>query len=314
MMKGNTLTDRFKTMKNFDLNLITTFEAVFIHRSGTKAADALGVTPSAVSQSLGRLREYYQDPLFVREGKALAPTTVAIGIHEGLAEAYDNLVGKLQNVSFSSIPTRLIINCSPYISMVTLGVLRKILDEFAPDCEIVHNINNNSSKEVEESLIFRKADIIFDTHPHLSHGRVSQHISDETLTMICRKSHPRIQDSLTSEQSGSEIHILLGSESATLLMARLNIDMLHREGRKCGFMTPSLLTMISMVETTDMLAIVPQRFYDKLKNSFDVQQLKLDFTLPHQALYMVYNKAALNNPFFAALMVKMTEHFQQARY
>lgn len=35
-MKENILTDRFKMVKNFDLNLLTTFEAVFIHRSGTK--------------------------------------------------------------------------------------------------------------------------------------------------------------------------------------------------------------------------------------------------------------------------------------
>jgi DNA-binding transcriptional LysR family regulator len=311
MMKGNTLSDRFKMMKNFDLNLITTFEAVFIHRSGTKAADALGITPSAVSQALGRLREHYHDPLFVREGKALAPTTVAIGIHEGLSEAYESLVSKLQNVSFSSLPTRIIVNCSPYLSMRTLTVLRKVLNEIAPDCEIVHNINHNSINEVEDALIFRKADIIFDTHSHLSHARVSQPIYDEALTMICRTAHPRIKDKLTREQSAQENHILLGSESSTLLMLRLNIDLLHQEERICRFTTQSVLTMIAMVEATDMLAIIPQRFYEKMKNSFAVKSLEIEFTLPSQPIYMVYNKAALNNQFFAALMVRMTEHFKQ---
>lgn len=310
-MKVTTLTDRFKTIRNFDLNLLTTFEAVYIHRSGTNAADVLGITPSAVSQALGRLRDYYHDPLFVREGKKLAPTTVAIGIHEGLAEAYDNLIAKLQNVSFSSVPTRLIVNCSPYISMFTINAMSQILDEIAPGCKIVHNTNSNSIVDVEEALIFRKADIVFDAHPHLSHSRVSQQLFTETTVMICRKSHPRVNGSLTREQSNAEQHIFLDSESANILVERLNIDMLLREARDCRFTSPSLLTIVSMVEATDMLAIVPGRFYEKLKNSFEIKRLTIDFNIAPLPVYMIYNKAALNNHFFAALVRKMTDHFQQ---
>lgn len=312
MTKENTLTGRFKTIRNFDLNLLTTFEAVYIHRSGTNAADVLGITPSAVSQALGRLRDYYHDPLFVREGKKLAPTTIATGIHEGLAEAYDNLIAKLQNVSFSSVPTRLIVNCSPYISMFTINAMSRILDEIAPECTIVHSTNNNSISDVEEALIFRKADIVFDAHPHLSHSRVSQQLFAETPVVICRKSHPRLSGSLTREQSNAERHIFLDSESANILVERLNIDILLRGERHCCFSSPSLLTIVSMVESTDMLAIVPRRFYEKLKNAFDVQSLAIDFNIAPLPVYMVYNKAALNNHFFAALVRKIADHFQQA--
>lgn len=311
MMKDSTITGRFKTVRNFDLNLLTTFEAVYIHRSGTNAADVLGITPSAVSQALGRLRDYYHDPLFVREGKKLAPTTIATGIHEGLAEAYDNLIAKLQNVSFSSVPTRLIVNCSPYISMFTINVMRYILDEIAPGCKIIHNTNNNSINDVEESLIFRKADIVFDAHPHLSHSRVSQQLFAETPVVICRKSHPRLNGSLTHEQSNAEQHIFLDSESANILVERLNIDLLLRRERNCRFTSPSLLTILSMTEASDMLAIVPKRFYEKLKSAFDVQQLAIDFKIAPLPVYMIYNKAALNNQFFATLVRKMTNHFQQ---
>ena len=310
-MKENTLTDRFKMVKNFDLNLLTTFEAVFIHRSGTKAADALGITPSAVSQALGRLRVHYNDALFIRDGKALAPTTVAIAIHEGLAEAYDNLVAKLQNISFDSLPTRLVVQCSVYISMFTINVMRKVLDDIAPNCEIVHITSDNSISENEDALIFRKADIIFDAHPHVSHSRISQHISSEIPVMICRRSHPRLNGSITREQAAEESYIFVDSESTTILANRLNVNALMQVDRKCLYISPSLLSIISMVESSDMLACITERFYEKMKNSFDIQRLAMEVTLPPQPIYMVYNKAALNNQFFSTLVRKMTEIFLQ---
>ncbi|VTQ67504.1 HTH-type transcriptional regulator LeuO [Campylobacter jejuni] len=309
-MKENTLTDRFKMVKNFDLNLLTTFEAVFIHRSGTKAADALGITPSAVSQALGRLRVHYNDALFIRDGKALAPTTVAIGIHEGLADAYDNLVAKLQNISFDSVPTRLVAHCSAYLSTFTLNVMRSVLDEIAPDCEIVHSISNNSITEIEDALIFRKADIIFDVHPHIGHSRVSQQISSEVPVVICRQPHPRLDGTLSIELAQNETYTFLDSESASLLSNRLDVHSMMRQERVCRFISPSLLTIMSMVEASDMLAFVPERFYEKMKNAFNVQKLSIDFTMPTQPVYMVYNKAALNNQFFATLVKKMHDIFQ----
>ncbi|QKN84084.1 LysR family transcriptional regulator [Scandinavium goeteborgense] len=311
-MKENKLTDRFKLVKNFDLNLLTTFEAVFIHRSGTKAADALGITPSAVSQALGRLRLHFNDALFIREGKALAPTTVAIGIHEGLEDSYDNLIAKLQNISFDSLPTRLVVHCAAYISMFTLNVMRQVLDEISPECEIVHTISHNSITEIEESLIFRKADIIFDTHAHVSHSRISQQISSEAPVIICRQPHPRLNGSLTIEQLHDETYIYLDSESASLLSNRLKVNSMMREDRICRFISPSLLTNISMVESSDMLAFVPERFYEKMKNSFNIQKLDIDFTLPSQPVYMVYNKSALNNQFFSTLVKQMHEIFMRA--
>lgn len=310
-MKENKLTDRFKMVKNFDLNLLTTFEAVFIHRSGTKAADALGITPSAVSQALGRLRVHFNDALFIRDGKALAPTTVAIGIHEGLEDAYDNLIAKLQNISFDSVPTRLVVHCAAYISMFTLNVMRKVLDEISPDCEIVHSISHNSITEIEESLIFRKADIIFDVHPHISHSRISQQITSETPVVICRQPHPRLNGKLTPDQIPNETFIYVDSESAVLLTNRINVNSMLRENRVCRFISPSLLTNISMVESSDMLALIPERFYEKMKNSFNIQKLEVEFEIPSQPVYMVYNKSALNNQFFSTLVKKMTEVFQQ---
>ncbi|HEY0290190.1 MAG TPA: LysR substrate-binding domain-containing protein [Pseudomonas sp.] len=57
-----------------DLNLLKVFEALHDESSASRAALRLGVTQSAISAALRRLRDVYADPLFVRTGRGLAPT------------------------------------------------------------------------------------------------------------------------------------------------------------------------------------------------------------------------------------------------
>ena len=68
-----------KTMNiaDVDLNLLKVFEALHEESSASRAALRLGVTQSAVSAALRRLREVYGDQLFVRTGRGLAPTLQA---------------------------------------------------------------------------------------------------------------------------------------------------------------------------------------------------------------------------------------------
>ncbi|GDK82701.1 transcriptional regulator [Escherichia coli] len=48
-------------LKKFDLNLLVIFECIYQHLSISKAAESLYITPSAVSQSLQRLRAQFND-------------------------------------------------------------------------------------------------------------------------------------------------------------------------------------------------------------------------------------------------------------
>ena len=70
-----------------DLNLLKVFEALHDESSASRAALRLGVTQSAVSAALRRLREVYGDQLFVRTGRGLAPTLRANQLKPLLSEA-----------------------------------------------------------------------------------------------------------------------------------------------------------------------------------------------------------------------------------
>lgn len=70
-----------------DLNLVRVFVAVYEARSLTIAAERLFVSQPAVSQSIGKLRNEFDDPLFTRHGRLVRPSALADSIYPELAAA-----------------------------------------------------------------------------------------------------------------------------------------------------------------------------------------------------------------------------------
>lgn len=68
----------FTTLRNIDLNLLTIFEAVYVHKGIVNAAKVLNLAPSAISQSIQKLRVIFPDPLFIRKGQGVTPTAFAM--------------------------------------------------------------------------------------------------------------------------------------------------------------------------------------------------------------------------------------------
>lgn len=61
----------------FDLNLLVVFRAMMEHRSVTETARNLHLTQPAVSNALSRLRQYFDDDLFIPAGNRMVPTELA---------------------------------------------------------------------------------------------------------------------------------------------------------------------------------------------------------------------------------------------
>lgn len=81
-------------MQNVDLNLLIALDALLAERSVTGAARRLGLSPSAMSRTLARLRQVTGDPLLVQAGRSLAPTPYA----EALSEQVHTLTRDAQAV------------------------------------------------------------------------------------------------------------------------------------------------------------------------------------------------------------------------
>ena len=65
-------------IKALDLNLLKALDALIDEGSVTRAAQRLSLTQPAVSGMLTRLREYFDDPLFVRAQRGMVPTLRAL--------------------------------------------------------------------------------------------------------------------------------------------------------------------------------------------------------------------------------------------
>lgn len=78
-------------LEGVDLNLLLVLHHVLAEGGVTRAAERLHVTPSAVSNSMARLRAMLGDPLLVRKGRGLAPTPRAQELAPQIASALEAL-------------------------------------------------------------------------------------------------------------------------------------------------------------------------------------------------------------------------------
>ena len=76
---------------SIDGQTLRTFLAVLEEASVTKAAGKMGVTQSAVSHTLDKLRVIFEDPLFVRDGRGIAPSAKALSLREPIEKILTGL-------------------------------------------------------------------------------------------------------------------------------------------------------------------------------------------------------------------------------
>src|SRR5256885_179887 len=75
-------------LRSIDLNLLVIFEALVEERSVGKAAARLGITSSAVSHALRRLRTQFNDPLLLRTAEGMSPTPEAVRLARSFRKAF----------------------------------------------------------------------------------------------------------------------------------------------------------------------------------------------------------------------------------
>lgn len=86
---------RDSELRRLDLTLLLVFLGLLRHRKAADVAVDLGLTPSAISQALRRLREVFRDDLFLRQPHGMEPTATARALEPSVARAVDALRGAL---------------------------------------------------------------------------------------------------------------------------------------------------------------------------------------------------------------------------
>src|SRR3954462_10276508 len=135
-----------------DLNLVVALDALLTERHVTRAAERLGLTQSAASHALGRLRELLGDPLLVRgPGGAMLPTAFATRLAPQLRKVLDDLTGVLRGEVFDPATARRAfhLGTSDYTELAILPRLAARLAELAPGIDVwTHTIDGTGDAEL----------------------------------------------------------------------------------------------------------------------------------------------------------------------
>ena len=85
-------------LSRVDLNLFVVFDAIYTEGGITRASKQLSLTQPAISHALGRLRDLFDDPLFLRQGKTMIPTPLARVMIDPVRQALQGFEATLKRV------------------------------------------------------------------------------------------------------------------------------------------------------------------------------------------------------------------------
>src|SRR5262245_1984408 len=143
---------------SFDLNLLRVFDALIEERSVTRAGERLGLTQSAISHALNRLRFMLHDDLFVRVPDGMRPTPRASEIAPRLRQGLLQLQLALDPSEFVPERTdrRFTIASTEYAGTVLMPAFIARVRALAPNAELRIRPSNMG---VAEALLAGRADL-----------------------------------------------------------------------------------------------------------------------------------------------------------
>ncbi|WP_085630479.1 LysR substrate-binding domain-containing protein [Pseudomonas sp. R16(2017)] len=127
-------------LRRVDMNLLVIFETLMFEKNLTRAGEKLFLGQPAVSASLAKLRDLFDDPLLVRNGRVLEPTQRALAILKELQPAMDTISGAVSRAKdFDPLSSRDVfrIGLSDDAECGLLPPLLKQLREEAPNVVVV---------------------------------------------------------------------------------------------------------------------------------------------------------------------------------
>lgn len=291
-------------LKKFDLNLLVIFECIYQHLSISKAAETLYITPSAVSQSLQRLRTQLNDPLFIRSGKGITPTTMGINLHHHLENNLNSLEQTLNIMHESELQKRFIIY-SPQIVMTDfiLEIIHYIRQD--KNIEIEHHDILATQETAEDLLAYRKADLVISMSPVNNRSIVCIPFKPINCILVCNKNHPRLGEQPTREEVFSEQFTFLIADEPGVREYQSHPDNILSE-RNIGFRSKSLIAIANIIASTDIIGFLPEIIYTFYQPLLGFRKIDLPISVPTIQLYYMYNRASLNNKGFADFISRMS--------
>ncbi|WP_312932981.1 LysR family transcriptional regulator [Pseudomonas sp.] len=248
------------SLSKVDLNLFIVFDAIYTEANLTRAGQIVGITQPAVSNALSRLRETFNDPLFVRTAQGMVPTPMAQNIIGPVRNALALLrvsvqESRLFNPLEASKTFR--ISMTDLIEAVILPPLFQRLRRLAPGVMIESFLSKRreTTKELAAGRLDFAVDAPLNTDPQVRHVKLLQ----DRFVCALRQGHPLADTRLTLDSYLSMSHIHISSRRNGLGYVDLALGRLGVQ-RKVVLRSQHYLMACQVLQQSDLVMTVPERF------------------------------------------------------
>lgn len=246
-------------MPDLDLNLLRVLTALDDKRSVSAAAIKLQRSQPSVSSALGRLREFFGDPLFVRSGNRMQPTPRAVEIMGAVREVLSRIGMEIvASPTFDPATNRqpVVLALSDAGEVVFLPSILRELRRLAPHAAI--RSVSLPADEVASGLESGAIDLALGYFPNLKqHNFFQQALFTDSFTCLIRADHSLKVPKLSLKQFLQLEHAVVRAESRTEeVIERFLVR--RRIRRQVVLTTPHFASVPAIVERSDLVVTVPE--------------------------------------------------------
>lgn len=249
-----------RDIRTIDLNLLRALDALLDEQNVSKAAERLGVTQPAVSGMLTRLRDSFDDPLFVRSQRGVQPTLRALALAIPVRRILGEVEGLLAPQTFdpATADFTLSIAATDYALQAVVVPFVARLRQSAPGIRV-------AARPIDQDRIaqqFDRGDVDLalmtpDAAPDHLHAR---RLFDESYVCALRADHPDAAASPMPLDRFCALDHALMSFAGNAFWG-VTDDALAPLGRsrRVALSIHSFLALADLLRITDMVAVVPRR-------------------------------------------------------
>ncbi len=248
-----------RDIEALDIRLLQAFDALMIEHSVTRAAGRVGLTKQGLSGHLSRLRDVFDDPLFVRSGTGVTPTPRAEKLHPLVQDSLEKLRALLIPPTFD--PARFVgvisLATTDYALVLVLPRLLQRLRAEAPHLRLAVRPVHSSTLETETRN--REVDITLTVPQFVPTGLHSHLLFRERYVGVVRHKHPLAKGKVNVERFCAFSHLLVSPDKGDFNGP--TDAALAKVGRRrdIALVVPSFSVVAAILDTTDLIAVLPSR-------------------------------------------------------
>lgn len=279
------------SLNRLDLNLLLAFDALMAERNVSKAAEKLFIGQSAMSHSLNRLRQAFDDPILVRTSTGMKPTKRAealiIPIRKALLDI-ELTVSTPATFEATTDKHRFVIAATDYSELILIPSLVKQVRELAPGVGIHVSQSHNylPEQELENGAI--NIALGFDVSLATPSRLQQQGLFYDAFVSIVRKDHPYVANNLSLEQYVNMEHALISPAGHEFGIIDECLGQ-QNKSRKVVLVVPHFLSAPLIIAQSDLVLTLPYRIAERFAKMTPVKLLPTPVKLPSYQLSMIWH-------------------------